>query len=460
MKPIIPWESLVLALLLICWAARVSPGGAEPVRITPQQVVSNALAHSHRLRLMDKETVAAEARQRQAWAAGLPSLSTDARANFYTGLEDTTLGPNVVIPGIENRYGAGVALSQPLFTGGRIRSSKQSAAYQKEAAEYHQRGAQSDVALQALNAYWSWSKAYYLLESIQAAVLRVEAHARNVRNQRQAGLATDNEMLAAEVQLDRTRLRMEEAKRRVNVAGARLTFLTGQAWHPESSPIKATARVNPGLVPEPMLLDAALTNRSERAALQREVQAARAAVKSARAEFYPQVSAVARYEYARPNLLLIPPRDRWHEDGFAGVAMSWNIFDWGLRRAKVAEAAVRVSQAQTRLDLVEEEILLQVREARINLQDAIDRIAVVQRVERSAQRNLEAATDLWTNGLSRHSDVLDAHAQLTDAQFEIIAAHADLELARASLEHAAGLLTGRAALPGDDMASPSSSPSP
>jgi len=92
------------------------------------------------------------------------------------------------------------------------------------------------------------------------------------------------------------------------------------------------------------------------------------------------------------------------------------------------------------LDRVEESIALEVREARINLQNAISRVKVNRRMKASAKQNLEVATNLWESGLARHSEVLDAHAQLTNAEYELIAASADLLLAQASLAYAQGQL--------------------
>jgi outer membrane protein TolC len=92
------------------------------------------------------------------------------------------------------------------------------------------------------------------------------------------------------------------------------------------------------------------------------------------------------------------------------------------------------------LEQTDEEIALQVREARCNLQTARNRVRVAARAEESASRNLDAATHLWRSGLTRHVEVLDAHAKLTDTEYEVTAARADLEVARAALEHAVGRL--------------------
>jgi len=116
------------------------------------------------------------------------------------------------------------------------------------------------------------------------------------------------------------------------------------------------------------------------------------------------------------------------------------VLDSGLTRAKVRESRARLAQAELQVAEQEERVMLDVREARIALQDAWDRMEVAARVAKSAERNLQAATDLWKNGLARHADVLDAHAQVTDAEFQVVSAKADALSARAALDRAVGLL--------------------
>jgi len=440
----------VVFAFMLAWSA----GAAEPVTISPDQIVSNTLAYSLRLKVLDKDVAAAGAKVDQARAQELPLFSADARASQYTGLEDMYLGPFFHLPAIETRSGVGVGISQPLFTGGRLKNQKEGARQQQAAARHERQSASGDLALQALTAYWNWSKAVYAGEFLQAALARMEAHAVDMRNLHEAGLATDNDSLSTDVLLERTRLRFEEARRRVEVAQARIVFLTGQPLATNSLPEKTAAAVPPPRS-EDLLLQAAQTNRPERAARQNDVQVAEAQVRVTRADYYPQVSLFARYEDARPNLNNIPPLDKWQDDAYAGVALSWNIFDWGLRKARVAEAKARSDQARLRLGQTEDQIVLEVREARINVQDVRQRLEVSQRAFRSAQRNLEAATDLWKGGLSRHSDVLDALSQLTDTEYEVTTARADLALAQAALDHAVGQLgTGKPAKPPERSAAP------
>jgi outer membrane protein TolC len=141
-------------------------------------------------------------------------------------------------------------------------------------------------------------------------------------------------------------------------------------------------------------------------------------------------------------MLIIPPADEWNDDGFVGITASWNIFDSGLTRAKVAEATARRDQARQRQQQTADRIALEVRAARVDLANANERLAVALRAAESARRSLKVADDLWKNGLTRHVELLDAHAQLTAAEYQVIATRADLELAGAALQHATGRLKG------------------
>jgi outer membrane protein TolC len=137
-------------------------------------------------------------------------------------------------------------------------------------------------------------------------------------------------------------------------------------------------------------------------------------------------------------MMNIPPKDEWQADRFIAASVSWTLFDWGVLRAKEAEAHARCLQARARLAQAEAAVAYEVRDARIRLQEALERTGVAERAEESARKSLKAVTDLWQGGLARHAEVLDAHTQLAESENQVLAARADAALAKAALEHATG----------------------
>ena len=413
-------------------------GVAEISIVMPDDVVRDALSHSRVLQASKEEVEAADARYAQARAQGLPTLGVELDATHFEGLQDSTLGPGIVIPSFENHYAASATVTQPLYTGGRIRGQKASARSRRRAAALTHQATEADVIFRAATAFWNWSKAFNSVDALKASVAKMEVHTSDMQTQYEAGLVTDNDLLAMEVLLDQTLLRLEEARRRVDLARAGIAFLTGRELPEAAVPAPAP---DPGSAEVPTadpLLSEARSNRAERASREMELRAAEALVDASGSGFRPQVFLTARYEQARPNNLFFPPADEWNDDAFAGAVATWSLFDSGLTRAKVREAKARAAQARLQLAEEEERIALEVKEARIDLANALERFRVASRAEQSAQRGLRSATDLWQNGLKPHAEVLDAYAQLVDAQSQVVSARADIAMAREGLRHAVG----------------------
>jgi len=296
----------------------------------------------------------------------------------------------------------------------------------------------SDVVYQARCAYWGWSKAFYAAESFRASVVWMEAHDRDMQNLYNGGMATENERLSTSVRLDQIRLNLEEALRRVKLSCAAIEQLTGKPLEPDATPSRPELDDAASRQGEKESIQCAMTNRPDIRAQQSELEAERKNIRIQSADYFPQLGAQLRGEVGRPNPLNVPPEDDWQFDAFIGASASWNILDWGLTRGKVNEAKARANRAAHRLSQVSEQAVYEVRQALINLDNALTRVRVARRAEESAKLDLKAATDLWQNGLARHSDVLDSQARCTDASFELVMAGADVEQARAELEHANG----------------------
>ena len=406
--------------------------------VSPDMVVEEALRHSNYTKMAGEDVAAAEAVKKQADAAVYPSLDLDATAAHYEGLKENSF-PNFIIPAIPERYGGGITLSQPLYTGGRISGRRSVADEHRQASRSSLAASRADVIYQALTAYWSWSKAFYAAESYRAAVSWMEAHDRDMRNQRVAGLVTENDQLSTAVRLDQTRLRLEQALRHDSLCRAALEKLTGNPLASGAAPARPPSEDLQAAADEQALIGGALTNRPDVQARKYMLNAEQKNIDVQRSGYFPQLNARLRGEAGRPNPLNIPPNTEWLVDAYVGVGVTWNLLDWGLTRAKVSEARARANRAGYQLAELNERVVFEVRQALINLNNALTRVRVARRAEESARLDLKSATDLWQNGLARHSDVLDSQARLTDAGFDLVSAAADVALARAELDHAYGV---------------------
>ena len=413
---------------------------ADTAVLTPDDAVKLAIAHSPSLKGHDQDILAAASRRLQAEAGLRPQLDARAQANHFEGLENQALGP-VSIPVIDNQISASIGITQPLYTGGRATRQKLSARLGEDAARHSLTASTADVTLQTLIAYWNWSKALAQSEALQMAVNRMKALATDTVNFEKAGLATDNDRLAVDVSLDQTQLQRDDADRQVDLNSVELARLTGREPGTTEIPLKPV--LAPWHLEIPALEDTlkqALTNREDLIALRLSAQAGAALVEAARAEGRPQLSLIARYEQGRPNQRDFPPDDQWRGDAVVGAVVTWTLFDGGLTRGRTSEAQARETREVLLLQALEESIISQVRSAHLTLRHSLNRRQTALHAEAGSRLNLEVATDLWKNGMARHSDVLEAQSKLTNTTAQRIASEADIILARALLDHAAGRL--------------------
>jgi outer membrane protein len=422
---------------LVVAAAFAGAAAAVGGEIGPAEIVEAAVRHSPALRAADRERAAAQAARGEAAAATRPAVDAELRATHFEGVEDMTFGPALTAPAIEDRYGASIGLSWPLYAGGALSARRRAAEAGTVAAALGARERREAAAFQAWVAYWAWSKAREAVEVSRAWVRWIEEHEKDMERLKQAGLALESDALATTVRLERTRLALEDALRRERLLRAEIAWRIGRDLPAEAAPRTPTSSESP-LEPEEESLRVALGGRPEPSRWRAARQAAEERVRVERAGRRPKAWLSARYEMARPNMQNLPPADEWDDDAFVGVVARWDLWDWGLTGARVAGAEARAEQAEIERLAAHEAIVLDVRRARIGLESAWARERLARRAEASARRNLKSATDSWRGGLARHADVLDAQARVAEAEYEGRAAMADALIARGELAFAKG----------------------
>lgn len=427
-------NSPTLALFILC----VPPAHATASTNTlpPDTVVQLALAHHPVLKIRAADLQMASSRRLQAKAEIMPHVNARAQALHFEGLENGTLGPGLTIPVIENQYSASIGLTQPLYTGGRVTHQLHGAAYQEAAAQHNVTATAADIELQTLTAYWQWSKALALITAFQDAVTRTGQQLTDTRHLKNAGLATDNDLLANEVLLDQIQLQLQAAQQQADLCRIQLTQLTGCEFTAQHAPINPEAPSTTSPLTLNEALFAALSNRPELISLRLNAKASAALIGVTKAQLRPHLALVARYEQGNPNQRDFPPDAKWRDDAFIGATVTWNLFDGGLTRARTAEAKARAARDDYQTQTLVEAIVAETKSAILARDYALGGFKTAKHAETGASRNLQVATALWKQGSARHSDVLDAQAKLTLTTARRIEAEADILIAEANLKHA------------------------
>ncbi|HXQ34174.1 MAG TPA: TolC family protein [Anaerolineales bacterium] len=182
--------------------------------------------------------------------------------------------------------------------------------------------------------------------------------------------------------------------------------------------------------------------KARRVALEKrpELQQARLLVQQAtidrrikKSHYLPDVSAGFVYLTARNFSDAVPKN-------FAnvGVAVTWEVFDWGRKKQELAAKDKAIEQANTGLKETEDQILIDVGDKLRKLQLASQALQVARLSEESAKENLRVSTGRYKFQAVLLSDVLQSQASLAEASHDYQQALLAFWTAKAEFEKALG----------------------
>lgn len=436
--------ALSAAALLAAAAGADGDGGVLTLSLAEAR--ARALAVHPAVHGAAQAWTAARARSAEAWAVRRPQVEVSGQ---YARLSDipapavavpTPAGEQVVpiAPVILDSYGLTASVTVPLFTGHRLENAARAAGEAVSAAAHEVTAARQELSLAVARAYWQTCGARAAARAVAESVGLMGAYLRDVENQRAAGLADDDDVLAVAVRLGEARLRLLQAEHGARVAQASLSSLLSLPLETEIALADSARVADREPAPLDSLLRLARQRRPELAAAEGRRRAAGYQTAVAAGARLPSLSLRGDYALARPNLRYFPPADDWHGTWQVGVGVQWTAWDWRATawRVQRAEAEQRAVAARQRLEA--DRIDLEVMAARLAVVEAESRADLAAAVLRRAAEHERHLRERFRAGTATTAQVLDAEVALEGARRDGERAAADWMLAWSQLERAAG----------------------
>lgn len=323
-------------------------------------------------------------------------------------------------------------VSLPLYTHFQISSLIDAATANLKAGKIAEETTQQKIKLKIAEAYMA-----ILLTIQQANVAKsheqsLAAHATDVKNLHDEGMVPVNDLLAAKVALANARQMTLQAQNRLDIARSAYNRLLSR---PLDFKFKIET-VTPNY-PESNLStlnEKARQNRPELAVLREQIGALKWQAKSAKAASGPKVMLKSGYDYRENSHQL-------HEGVWqAMVLASWDIFDGNVAKNKgLAFKAQSQSLIEQHQEL-ESLILLQVRQAWLDIEESRKRIEVTKETLEQAEENLKVTRNRYKEGIGTNTEVLDAETLRTINYVNFDKAGNDATLAIIRLHYATGSL--------------------
>ena len=341
-----------------------------------------------------------------------------------------------------DQWSGGIRVVQSIYEGGRIRSALRTARLTREQSLLQYQTIVSDTLLEVRTAYYDTLLAEQRIVVQEASVKLLEEQLANTKRRFDAGAVTRLDVVRGEVELANAQPRLIRARNAHRIAKNNLATDLGYSIPPnvwEDIPMILTDKLEAGSyqVDLPGALSLAAQLRPELGVLRKEEALRKEAITAARAGTMPSIGLFAGY--GAHNTSFSDSFTRDVAGPTAGIELTWSLWDNGLTRGRVMEAAARHKGVEAELDERLRRVSLQVRSAYSSFLEAHEVLESQKKVQEQAEEALRLATSRYDAGTSTQLDLLNAQTALTEARTTQIQALHDYEIARARLEHSIGL---------------------
>lgn len=430
-------------------------------KIEFKQCVVTALAQNPDLSISRAQIDQAEAGLRQAQGSRLPRLNlslTGTRSNdalnafgMKLGQRNATFGDfgageftgpgalgiaphDLNHPDAVNNFNSRIELQVPVYNGGMVQSSIDTARAYVRAAQSGDEVARQQLTKNILLAYQGVHTARAYIKVAEEARAAAEEYVRITEKLQQQGMVVKSDVLSARVNLEDVKVKLVEARNAEKSALNQLALMLGM---PMDAPLDVGAPVSPNLLPgsETELRQQARAGNAGLRALRAQVEAYGAQVGAARAGKKPQFNVLLRQDWNDKDLGLAAPAYT-----VAGV-LSWSAFDGGVANAGVDRAEAARSELLAKLRQAEDGIGYQVTDARRRALEAEEKVAARASNLEQAQEAQRLVKKRYENGMGTMVELLAAQAQLEKAGADLVSARYELAINRTELKRAVGVLT-------------------
>lgn len=343
-----------------------------------------------------------------------------------------------------NIYTGALSLTQPIYTGGKIRAYNKITGYAEELARQQYDNSLQDVILSTDQAYWqvvSLAGKKKLAEGYLELLRKLES---DVNHMITEGVATKADGLSVRVKVNEAEMTLTKVEDGLSLSRMLLCQLCGldltrsvSLEDEQATDIGSTL----SLVGD-IDMDNVYASRPEIRSLELATQIFKQKVRIARSEFLPSVAFVGNYIMSNPSTF------NGFENKFKGM---WNVgvmlkvpvWHWGkgIYTVKAAKAEARI--AEYKLEEAKEKIELQVNQAAFKIKEAAKKLIMAEKNLEKANENLRYANLGFEEGVIAASNVLEAHTAWLSAQSEKIDAQIDVRLTDIYLKRALGRITGK-----------------
>ncbi|OQY30144.1 MAG: hypothetical protein B6244_00840 [Candidatus Cloacimonetes bacterium 4572_55] len=407
-----------------------------------------ALENNQNIKLYEERLKGAKAQILEATSTALPHISFQGlytRLGNNTGFplgQDSTGGEPVRIKMTpDGNWTAKLTLDQVIYSGGKVGAALHGAKYYRLAADRELDATRQGIILQALRAYYLVLLAKQLVHVNEESLQQVEASLEDMKHRRDKGVASDFDVLRAEVETANTKPGLIRANNDLTLSLAQLKLVLGLDPLDEVN-ISGELGYIPLIITLEEAIQSALDNRPEIEGIEANIEGMKSIEKFSRSGLMPQINLQANYQWSKDDLKFTDEESefKWRNSWNINGIVSLNLFDGLETFAKMKKAKADTREVEYQRELLINGIKLEVESSYANLENAMELIHAQEKSVEQAAEGWEIAQVSLRQGLMTLLEANDTRLALTLARTYQAQAYHDYMVARAELRRAMGTL--------------------
>ncbi len=423
---------------------------AAPRHLTLTDAVHLAIAQNRALKIARLKVTENEQKKAGEHSAYFPTLTNQSNALHITELQQLGIpagafgvvsGTAVPAQGVSLGQGqktfmsSGTMLAQPLTQLIRVHAQNRIAAAEVATSRNEMKRAENQVAIQLHTLYYG-----ILITRLQKqAAEQQAAYAGERLRESEDDIRNGSALKVAAID---GRAGLLQGQQAMLTAELQLSDLTAELNDLLGLPLDTQLVLDPAVPANVDLhsreefVQTAWAENPEIRASEDSVRKAKAAVAAAETAYIPDVTAYARHSYQNGVPFLV------HNFGEFGVHLSWEIFDFGKRRAAVRERQTQLAEAEENLRRLKDEVAVTVQRGYNKVERTRNMVQVANQVVKLRQESERLAENQRNQGVILVSDRRQATAASYKAQADSLQAQLGYLLAWAELQEAVGRTPG------------------
>jgi outer membrane protein TolC len=328
----------------------------------------------------------------------------------------------------------GLALSLPLYAGGRLVAGEALAEHNREAATQAVRASGQDLLFNVVSTYTKALHFRNLEKTLDLRIKALEREEKDIIQRIDQGRAAKLELIRLQTQLSQARHDRVIVRQGESDALSLLATLLGETGKiPAVVEVGRTAPVLPATMED--AIGRAQQQRPDVLKFQAQSKAAQDKVAIAQGDRLPQVNLVGKVQETSGG--------DWkgYDDWQLGVQLTLPVFDGAIRKNRVEQANLEQRQSRLALEDTRNRLAFEVEQAFGGLTEARSRLEVAIQGEKEAEEALRIERLRYHGGESTITDLLAAEAALWAAIVNRLQAGYDITVNQARLLRATGELS-------------------